>query len=380
MGKIKQIHRIIVSGLLLSLAFSFHLLSLSGWEKAPLIIATLVAGYSIVIKALQSVRMKAFSIELLVTIAVIGAMIIGEYVESAAVTFLFLFGAYLEIRTLEKTRTSLKSLMDMTPREATVIKNGGRVVMPVDEIIIGDHLFIQSGEKIAIDGKIVSGNAYINEATITGESVPVNKQKFDQVFSGTIIDTGYIEVEAERVGDHTAFAKIIELVEEAQETKAKTQKFLERFASLYTPGILLLSVIVLILTKNIELTLTFLVIACPGALVISAPVSLVAGIGTGAKNGILIKGGEVMENYARIDVFVFDKTGTLTKGKPKVINIKAFDTEENDLLKIAAEVEIISEHHLGRTIVKEAKDRGIVLTNEPKNFTIKKGYGLIASL
>src|SRR5699024_3997842 len=183
---------------------------------------------------------------------------------------------------------------------------------------------IQSGEKVAIDGKVVSGQAHINEATITGESIPAGKEIDDQVFSGTIVDNGYIEVIAEKVGDDTAFSKIIELVEEAQEGKAKTQKFLEKFANVYTPGILGLSILVLIFSKNIELSLTFLVIACPGALVISAPVSLVSGIGNGARRGALLKGGEVIENLAKIDIIVFDKTGTLTQGKPSVTDVKAF--------------------------------------------------------
>ena len=233
---------------------------------------------------------------------------------------------------------------------------------------------------MAVDGKIIAGQASMNEATITGESVPKNKTTEDYVFSGTIIDQGYIEIIAEKVGDDTTFAKIIELVEEAQETKAKTQKFLEKFANIYTPSIILLSLFVLIFTKNIELTLTFLVIACPGALVISAPVSLVAGIGNGARKGTLIKGGEVMENLAKVDVVVFDKTGTLTEGKPSITNIQTYGIEENTLLKIAAEAEIISEHHLGRTIVQEAKIRHIPLEKEPSHFDIVKGHGLHATL
>ncbi|MEC5424554.1 cation-translocating P-type ATPase [Virgibacillus sp. C22-A2] len=380
MGKIKKVHIVIVSGILLVAAFVLHWLGLDFWKSAVLIAATVTSGYSIAKKAIQSVLMKAFSIELLVTIAVIGALIIGEYVESAAVTFLFLFGAYLEIRTLEKTRSSLRTLMDMAPLEATVLKNGERAIIPVEEIEKGDHILIQSGEKVAIDGKIVSGRAFINEATITGESVPASKKIKDQVFSGTMIDNGYIEVEAEKIGDDTAFAKIIELVEEAQEAKAKTQKFLERFATIYTPGVIVLSILVFVLTQRVELAITFLVIACPGALVISAPVSLVAGIGNGAKNGTLIKGGEVMENLAKIDVLVFDKTGTLTKGKPEVTGIKAFGMDEKVLLKITAEAEIISEHHLGRTIVNEAEKQGLTLTNKPVDFIVEKGHGLYAKV
>ncbi|WP_164668061.1 heavy metal translocating P-type ATPase [Virgibacillus doumboii] len=380
MGNIKKIYVVIVSGSLMAFAFILHVMDLEIWKDAALISATLTAGYSIAKKAIQSVMMKAFSIELLVTIAVAGALIIGEYVESAAVTFLFLFGAYLEARTLEKTRSSLKTLMDMAPLEATVLKNGERTVTRVEDINQGDRILIQSGEKVAIDGKIFAGQAFINEAAITGESVPAAKKAADHVFSGSIIDNGYIEVEAEKIGDDTAFAKIIEMVEEAQESKAKAQKFLDRFASVYTPGIIALSILVLVLTGNFELAITFLVIACPGALVISAPVSLVAGIGNGAKNGSLIKGGEVIENFAKIDVLVFDKTGTLTKGQPEVTGIKAFGMNPDDLLKITAEVEIVSEHHLGRTIVSEAENRGLVLINEPCNVTVEKGYGLYAEV
>ncbi|MBY7142043.1 cation-translocating P-type ATPase [Virgibacillus sp. NKC19-3] len=380
MRKVKRVHVVITSGSLLILAFLFHLIDMSVWKDITLIAATFIAGYFIAKKAIQTTMMKAFSIELLVTIAVIGALSIGEYVESAAVTFLFLFGAYLEARTLEKTRSSLQTLMGMAPMEATVLENGERIVKPIRDIDTGDHILIQTGEKVAIDGKIISGQAFINESTITGESILANKNIEDQVFSGTMIDHGYVEVEAEKVGDDTAFSKIIELVEEAQESKAKTQKFLDRFANVYTPGILVLSILVLIVTQNFELSITFLVIACPGALVISTPVSLVAGIGNGAKNGTLMKGGEIIENLAKIDVLVFDKTGTLTKGEPEMTGVKAYDRGESELLTMTAEAEIISEHHLGRAIVKEAKRRGLPLLNEPEEFTLDKGHGLCATI
>ncbi|CAH0345789.1 Cadmium-transporting ATPase [Bacillus sp. CECT 9360] len=370
----------LISGILLALAFLFNQLTMNDMKEASLILATVIAGYPIMKKAWQSVRMKAFSIELLVTIAVIGALFIGEYVESAAVTFLFLFGAYLEAHTLEKTRSSLKSLMDMAPLEAKVIRNGKAVTIPAEEVQKGEHVLIQSGEKIAIDGKVVSGQAFINEAAITGESVPARKKTNDHVFSGTIVDNGYVEVVTEKVGEDTTFAKIIELVEEAQESKAKTQKFLEKFASFYTPAILILSIIVFIFTRDIELTLTFLVIACPGALVISAPVSIVAGIGNGAKRGVLVKGGEMMEKLSKIDVVVFDKTGTLTKGQPEVTAIRAYGIEEDHLLTMVAEAEVISEHHLGQIIVKEAENRGLDLVNKPNDVEVVKGNGIKATI
>ncbi|WP_217587285.1 heavy metal translocating P-type ATPase [Lentibacillus saliphilus] len=380
MSNMKRRRIVVISGVLLIIALILHALNAPFWKNTILMTATIVAGYSIAIHAVQSLRMKVFSIELLVTIAVVGAFMIGEYVESAAVTFLFVFGAYLEARTLEKTRSSLKTLMDMAPEEATVLEKGQRKTVPVEKLAEGDVIVAQSGGKLAIDGTIISGQGSINESAITGESLPVNKSVGDHVYSGTFLDTGYVEVKADKVGDDTTFAKLIELVEEAQETKAKTQKFLERFARLYTPGILVLSIIVFLITRNIDMTLTFLVIACPGALVISAPVSLVAGIGNGAKQGALLKGGEVMENLAKIDVFVFDKTGTLTKGQPEVTSIKTFGMEIEDVLKLAAEAEIMSEHHLGRAIVQEAEKRRIKLTHAPVDFAVEKGKGLHAAI
>lgn len=380
--KTKMINRLtLVSGGLLLVALLAYLINPGSLaQDISLIIAAVLAGIPIAIKAIQSLRMKAFSIDLLVTIAVVGAMIIGEYTEAAVVSFLFLFGDYLEGRTLMKTRASLKSLMDMAPLEATVLKDGIRITIPADEVQVGDHVIVQPGGRIPVDGKVISGQSLINQAAITGESVPVSKAKGDQVFSSTVSDNGYLEILAEKVSEDTTFSKIIELVEEAQEVKAKTQKFMERFAAYYTPGIIILSVLVGLITQNIHLALTFLVIACPGALVISVPVSIVAGIGNGAKNGILIKGGDKMENLAKVNAIVFDKTGTLTKGKPEVTDIKAYGVSTDELLQLAAEVEVTSEHHLGKTIVKKAEEKGLHLVRQPSNVEIIKGHGLQAIL
>ncbi|WP_199173324.1 heavy metal translocating P-type ATPase [Pollutimonas subterranea] len=369
-----------ITGLMLLIAFGLHWAGHAQWKDYVLIASSLFAGYFIAIKAFKALRMKAFSIELLVTIAVIGALIIGEYVESAVVTFLFIFGAYLESRTLEKTRSSLRNLIDQTPTEATVIRLEGHIKLPVEEVIKGDRVLIRSGEKVAVDGAIVSGQALIVEAAITGESVPASKSMGDRVFSGTIIDNGYIEVIADRVGDDTTFAKIIEMVEEAQESKTTTQKFLDRFANIYTPTIVVLSILVYAFSRNVELALTFLVIACPGALVISAPVSMVAGIGNGARNGVLVKGGEIMEKLSKIDLVIFDKTGTLTKGKPEVTEVKSWGMEENTLLRLVAEAERFSEHHLGQTIVAEARKRELALSEAPQDVAIVKGGGMVATV
>lgn len=351
------------------------------FKNIALILATVVAGVPIALKAYQALKMKAFSIELLVTIAVIGALFIQEFVESAVVTFLFMFGDYLEGRTLEKTRSSLKELVDMAPQEATVIRNGVHETIPAEEVNQGERLIVHAGGKIPVDGEIIAGEASINEAAITGESIPVRKKMKDAVFSGTIVDSGYVELIAEKVGDDTTFAKIIELVEEAQESKSKTEKFLNKFAAIYTPGVVGLSLLVYLLTRDLHIAITFLVIACPGALVIGAPVSNVVGIGNGAKHGILIKGGEAMDNFSKVDTVVFDKTGTLTKGKPEVTDYHVFGTEDpEELFKDIARAELISEHHLGRTIVQAAKKRGLDISGDVDEGEVIKGNGIRATV
>ncbi|MUG84930.1 heavy metal translocating P-type ATPase [Paenibacillus timonensis] len=377
MAKPRKAAALLASGLLLALAGGFHLL---GWEVAQngaLLLASAISGWTIAVKAVQSLRMSAFSIELLVTIAMIGAVILGEYVEAAAVAFLFRLGAYLEAITLGKTRSALKALVDLAPAEAIVLRDGTPVKLLASEVVRGDRVLLPSGSKIAVDGQVASGQALVNEAAITGEPVPVAKQVHDRVFSGTTVDTGYLEVIAEQVGEDTTFAKIIELVEEAQESKAKTQKFLDKFASYYTPGMLALAVLVYFISRNPELALTFLVIACPGALVISAPVSMVAGLGNGAANGLLVKGGEVLENLAKAEVIVFDKTGTLTEGRPGVVAVHTYGgTQERELLMLAAAVESASEHPLGQAIVNAAKEREVEPAERPERVEVHKGSGI----
>ena len=365
----------------ITIGFAAGALGNGGVKSIALIAATGIAGFPILIKAFQSLRMRVFSIELLVTIAIIGALYIHEFTESAVVSFLFLFGDYLETRILIKTRASIKELVDMAPKEAEVIRDGNTMTIPVEEVVEGDTVIIRSGGAVPVDGKIVTGQASLIEAAITGESIPVLKKNGDKVFSGTIVDHGYLEMEAEKVGEETTFAKIIELVEEAQESKSSTEKFLDKFSNKYTPAVVILSILVFILTKDLHIAITFLVIACPGALVIGAPVSNVAGIGNGARNGVLVKGGEIMEKFTKVDTVVFDKTGTLTRGKPEVTEIFTFNNyDENELLRLAGTAEIISEHHLGRAIVREAKKRNIHLAREPETGEVIKGKGMTAKV
>lgn len=369
-----------ISGFALLLGLLLGRFGLVEDKQILLILATFLAGIPILYKAIQSLRVRSLTIELLVSIAVIGALFIGEYTESAVVTFLFLFGEYLEKRTLEKTRSSIKDLIDLVPKEAMVIReNGEKEQVPIANITEGDKIAIHSGGSIPIDGSVVSGEAFVNEATITGESTPTSKSINSTVYSGTIVDSGYIEVQAEKIGADTTFAKIIEIVEEAQDSKSKMENFLDRFATIYTPAIVFLSIIVFLVFRDIRLSITFLVIACPGALVIGVPVSNVAGIGNGAKNGVLIKGGEILDRLSRIDTVVFDKTGTLTIGRPEVSNIRVVKGKWEEVLYKTASAEMLSEHPLGKAIVRKATKEGLTVSADTvQNGKIVKGKGLTA--
>lgn len=362
-----------ISGILIGLALGLRWAHLYlNFSDVIMIIAACIAGYPIFKHALQSLRFRILGIEALVSVAVIGALFIREFWEAAAVTFLFTFGSYLEARTLEKTRSSLKALFNLAPKAATVIREGIEVQVAPEEVLQGEIVLVRPGEKIPVDGTVQKGSASVNQAAITGESIPISKHKDELVYSGTVIETGYLEVVAEKVGEDTTFSRILAMVEEAQDSKAPTQKFLERFAGYYTPTIIGISILVYLLTQDLVLSLTLLVISCPGALVISAPVSIVAGIGNGAKKGILIKGGDHLEKAGKVEIVAFDKTGTLTVGKPKVTRIKSYRMSEDELLKLSARAEIQSEHHLARAVIDEAQNRWndpLVMAEEFSAFT-----------
>lgn len=377
MKKLTKAQIVGISGVLS--AIGWILKQTRGYEPITVLVlltAALVAGFPIFKRAFAALEFKIVGIDALVTIAVIGAIILGEYWEAAAVTFLFMLGDYLEARTLEKTRNSIKSLFDLAPDVARVRRDGIDVELSPDEVIQGDLVIVKPGEKIPVDGTITEGTAFVNQAPITGESIPVSRSIDETVFSGTILESGYLIIRADKVGEDTTFSRILEMVEEAQDKKANTQKFLEKFSRFYTPGIIVLAVVMFIITRDVRLALTLLVIACPGALVISTPVSIVAGIGNGAKHGVLIKGGEIMEKLGTVKVVAFDKTGTLTVGKPSVTNVKAFGIDEAELIKIAAIGESYSEHPLGRAIIAKAVETGGPLTEVPEDAQMLTGHGI----
>lgn len=371
----------VVVGILIVTGFALNWGGQKTASQLVLALASVIVAIPVVINAIEALRYKTISIELLVSIAVIGAFIIQEYAESAVVTFLFLFGSYLENKTLGKTRQAIKELTEMAPTTANVVQADGTITEEdVDFLDAGTVVLVKTGGQVPVDGQIITGAGYVNEASITGESQPVNKQIGASVYAGSLVTNGTIQVRATKVGDETTFAKIIELVEEAQDAKSPAEKFIDRFATYYTPAVLILAVMVWVFSQDFKLAITVLVLGCPGALVIGAPVSNVAGIGNGAKNGVLIKGGDVMATFAQVDTFVFDKTGTLTQGKTTVASYQSF-SDRPDILPLVAEVERQSDHPLGQAIVDYAADHGAGTTFATvKSVDTVKGQGLVAKL
>ncbi|NLW02815.1 MAG: heavy metal translocating P-type ATPase [Clostridiaceae bacterium] len=366
-------HIAFISAILIVIGFTGRLVFGSESIAVLALAAASVLGVlPISIQAYQALKVRVVSIDVLVTIAVIGAFFIRNYEESAIVTFLFLFGAYLEQRTLNKTRSAIKELTEMAPESALKqMPNQEFEEVEVDEVDVGDILLVKTGAKIPVDGTVILGEGSVNEASITGESLPVLKEKGDSVFAGTILDNGTIQIVADRVGEDTTFGKIIELVEEAQDSKSEAERFIDRFSRYYTPAVLLLGILVWIISRNLELAITILVLGCPGALVIGVPVSNVAGIGNGARNGVLLKGSEVIADFSRVDTFVFDKTGTLTAGKPSVAAKKYYGDNIRQALGYLASVERESDHPLAKAVLGEI---GVT------EFSTVEGGGILANV
>jgi len=314
----------LVSGALLLLGVGTGQLAATEAFRQPLLVAAaLVAGVDIARRAFDGLRRRQIGIDLLVTIAAVGALVIGEAWEAAAVTFLFVFGAWLEARTLGRTRQALSSLLELAPVSALVMRGGEPVEVDPSEVRVGETVLVRPGARIPVDGIVREGRAAVDESAITGEPMPAEKGGGDAVYAGTVSRDGMLLLEATGVGADTTLARIVHRVEEAQEARAPVQRTIERFAAWYTPSIVVLAVLGGALTGRIDLALTLLVIGCPGAMVIATPVAIVAGIGRAARRGILVKGGEYLETIGRVGTVAFDKTGTLTRGKPVLTDVVA---------------------------------------------------------
>lgn len=366
------------TGILIVLAFAAKWLFKSeAAESGLLLAASLIGGFPIAASAWQALKVKVISIDLLVTLAILGAFVIQEFEESAIVAFLFLFGAYLEQKTLAKTRSAIKELVEMVPETALrQTADGDFEEVDLDDLDEGDIVLVKTGGKIPVDGEVVSGSGTANEASITGESMPLDKKPGDPVYAGTILENGTIRIEAEKVGDETTFGKIIELVEEAQDSKSQAERLIDRFSKYYTPVVLLLAIIVGLISQDLELAVTILVLGCPGALVIGVPVSNVAGIGNGAKQGILFKGSEVITKFSKVDTIMFDKTGTLTYGDPRVSQVKKYGQGQlAEQLLVSVEKE--SAHPLAKAITGYYED---LEAKEVEASQVLQGGGIVAQV
>lgn len=348
---------------------------------ALMITSAVIAGYRVALSAWSSLRIRIISIDLLVIVAAVGALFIHNYWESAAVAFLFALGKALEQATMNRTRRALNELVDAAPETATVLKDGQAEIVDLWEVEPGDVVLVKNGEPIPVDGRVISGSGGVDEATITGESLLASKTEGQEVFAGTWLRSGALHVEAVAVGSESLLATIIHRVEDAQDDKARTQTFLEKFSRWYTPAVIVGALLAGILSQDLELALTLLVIGCPGALVISIPVSIVAGIGRAAKDGVLIKGGEFLEAAAKVDTVIVDKTGTLTTGRPELTDVEVLDPlySADEVLTLAAEAETASEHPLADAIIRgaQARDLQFAVASDAHNVT---GTGIVTKI
>lgn len=323
-------------------------------------VAILVSGLKPFKSAFYSLKSKSLDMNVLMTVAVIGAILIGEFFEGAIVIFLFTIGTLLQTISIDKTRNSIQSLMELTPNTANLFTQKGIISKDLHEIQVGDIILVKPGERIPLDGTITEGTSSLNQSPITGESIPVDKTTNDNVYAGSINENGTLKIKVTTLVEDTTLSKIIEMVESAQENKAPAQAFIDKFSEIYTPVAFVLALLVMLIPPMLTLGswgewfykgLELLVIACPCALVISTPVAIVTAIGNAAKNGVLIKGGNDLEALGSLNAIAFDKTGTLTEGKPKVTAVKHMESDVQTLLQLALSLESYSTHPISKAIV-----------------------------
>ncbi|MCP1143428.1 heavy metal translocating P-type ATPase [Lysinibacillus endophyticus] len=353
--------------------------------------AIVIGGYSLFKVGLKNLIQLDFDMKTLMTVAIIGAAIIGEWAEGAVVVILFAISEALERYSMDQARQSIRSLMDIAPKEALFRRHGQEMLVPVEDVAIGDIMIVKPGQKIAMDGIVTNGNSIVNQAAITGESVPVVKTVNDEVFAGTLNEEGLLEVRITKLVEDTTISKIIELVEEAQAERAPSQAFVDKFAKYYTPIIMVIAALVAIVPplvyagdwgEWIYQGLSVLVVGCPCALVISTPISILSAIGNAAKKGVLIKGGVYLEEMGNVRAIAFDKTGTITKGIPVVTEFEVLNGEnEEQILSFIAALEYRSGHPLASAIIKNAEDKQTsYLDINVEDYTSITGKGVKGSI
>lgn len=373
------------SGILLALGLSQELLGASFLPAWLLFAPSIALGVvPLARRAATSIRSAALDINVLMLVAVAGAIALGEWSEAASVVFLFALAQWLESRAMDRARGAIRALMELAPAEAVVRRGSGQTRIPVDDVLVGDIVLVKPGEKIPLDGRVHAGTSFVNQAPVTGESLPVEKEAGAEIFAGTINGRGALEVEVTRLSRDSTLARIIHLVERAQAQRAPTQTFVDRFARVYTPAVLSLALVIFVVppmlfsgawSEWMYRALVLLVISCPCALVISTPVSIVSALAAAARKGVLIKGGARLERLAAVKCIAFDKTGTLTKGQLRVEDVVTLNgAPSSEILRLAASLEAHSEHPIGRAILRRAEETGIIVL-EPERFQSLPGRG-----
>lgn len=342
------------------------------------LIATLFGGFQRFITGFKDIYNRRITVNVFVTVALIVTVAVGEFRAAAIIVFIMALAGALESYTLDKTRKSIRNLLDLTPKMAMVRRGENEAAVPLSEVHVEDVVIVRPGERISVDGVVVAGASSVNQAPITGESMPVEKFIGSEVFSGTLNEAGRLEIRTTRTGKDTALARIVHLVEAAQETKAPIQNVADRFTTWFLPIVLILAVIGFITSGDIKVAVSVLLVACPCAFAIATPTAVTAGISNLARQAVLVKGGIFLELAGKLDTLLVDKTGTFTFGRPKVTDVVSFDgMPEKDVLRLAAITEKYSEHPLARSIMALTRERNIVVP-DPDKFKIELGMGVAA--
>lgn len=359
--------------------------ALAHWKIGPLFLnaalalaAILLGGTPRFITGFKDLFHRKITVNVFVLVAIAATVGIGEFRSAAVIIIIMSVVGALESYTLDKTRRSISDLLDLTPPEATVRRNGKEITIPVSEIHIGDAVVVRPGERIAVDGTVIGGASSVNQAPITGESMPVEKQEGSTVFSGTLNESGRLEIKTEKVGEGTTLARIVHLVQEAQGARAPIQNLADRFTAWFLPTVVVLAVVAFFVTGNVKAAVSVLLVACPCAFAIATPTAVTAGISNMARRAILIKGGMFLELGHRLDHLLVDKTGTFTFGRPKVMEIVTFNERSpDDILHLACIAEKYSEHPLGRAVLAAGDDKGLSIP-EPEQFNSTAAMGVEA--
>lgn len=355
------------------------------WEIGPYfvnaslaIIATLFGGFQRFIGGFKDIFKRKITVNVFVAVALTATLAVGEFRPAAIIVFIMSVAGALESYTLDKTRKSIQSLLDFTPKMAIIRREGEEVSVPVSDIQVGDIVVVRPGERIPVDGIVTVGASSVNQAPITGESMPVEKVQGSSVFSGTLNESGRLEIQTKQVGDNTTLARIVHLVREAQGTRAPIQNLADRFTTWFLPIVLVLAAIAFIISGNIKTAVSVLLVACPCAFAIATPTAITAGISNLARRAVLVKGGIFLELGYKIEHLLVDKTGTLTLGRPKLVEIISFDDKsDQDVLRLACIAEKYSEHPLARSIMAAAKEKNVNIP-DPEHFTSATGMGVEA--